>query len=183
MRRVFPIAIVLLALAVTTATAAPIKVGIGAFGGVSIPVLNELSKQGSQLGVRVPVKLLPLVTLEPYYSNAGLGDATETVLGVSYTRVGGKVSGFGLNALFTFGGAVQFYPWAGLGSYKITRTGADDINKSGFQGGLGLGVKIIPGLDLHVRGGLDVVSTDGTSQKFADINAGLNYAFFPMGGH
>ena len=182
MRRIPILAAALLALVSTTAVAAPLKIGAGVYGGVSIPVLNDLAKQGSAFGVRIPIQVVPMLTIEPYYTKAGLGDATQTVLGVDYTRDGGDVSGFGVNALVTFGGPVQFYPWGGLGSYKITRSGAEDINKMGFQGGLGLGIKLVSNLRLHVRGGLDVVSTDGTSQKFAEVNAGLNYAFFPFSG-
>ncbi len=177
MRRILILAAALLAIASTSVLAAPIRFGVGAFGGVSYPVLNEASKQGAQYGVRVPIHFTPLFTLEPYYTGASLGDAKETVGGIEYTRDGGDVTGFGVNGLVTFGVATQFYPWGGFGSYTIKRTGVDDIKKSGWQAGLGLGFKLVPSLMLHIRGGLDVVSTDGTSQKFAEANLGLDYSF------
>jgi opacity protein-like surface antigen len=177
MRRVLFLAAALLALASTAATAEPIKIGIGAYGGVSIPVLNDMSKQGAQFGIRVPIYTNPVFTVEPYYTSATLGDATQNAAGIDYTRDGGDLSGYGVNVMYSFG---AFYPWGGVGSYTIKREGAEDIKKFGYQFGLGLGFKLIPKLSLHVRGGLDVVPTDGTSQKFGEVNAGLNYALFPF---
>ncbi|MFI5371887.1 MAG: outer membrane beta-barrel protein [Candidatus Eisenbacteria bacterium] len=177
MRRIPILIALILALVTTAATAGTIQLGAGVYGGVSVPVLNDLSKQGTQFGVRVPVALSGLVTLEPYYTQASLGDATQTVAGIDYTRDGGDLKNFGVNALFTFGTSFSFYPWIGIGSYQITRSGADDINKMGYQGGLGFGIRLVPKLVLHIRGGLDVVSTNGTSQKFAEANAGVSYAF------
>ena len=46
--------------------------GVGVFGGLSIPVLNDLSGQGSQFGVRVPVSLVPMLTVEPFFSSSAL---------------------------------------------------------------------------------------------------------------
>jgi opacity protein-like surface antigen len=177
MRRVLILAAAFLALASTAALAAPIKAGIGAYGGISIPILNDLSKQGSQFGIRIPIHTNPFLTVEPYYTSAALGDATQNVSGIDYTRDGGDLSGYGVNVLYSFG---VFYPWGGIGSYTIKRTGADDLKKFGYQAGIGFGFKIIPDLSLHVRGGLDVVTTDGTSQKFGEVNVGLNYALFPF---
>jgi len=112
-----------LTLGLTSARAA--EFGIGAFGGVSIPIANDLSEQGSQFGIRVPVKLSSLFTIEPYWSTSALGEVEDTFGGpTTYTRDGGDVQSFGANALFTFGTGVQFSPFAGLGSYGLERDGA-----------------------------------------------------------
>ena len=74
MRRVFA-AVLGLALVATRAQAADI--GIGPYGGISIPVLNDLSKQGSTFGIRVPVNLVPLLTVELFYASSSLGDIEE----------------------------------------------------------------------------------------------------------
>jgi len=171
----------LLALAMTAGTAAAADIGIGAFGGVSIPVLNDLSKQGSQFGVRVPVNLIPLLTVEPFFSTSSLGDAEETFGAISYTRDGGKVTGFGANALFTFGSPVfRLFPIVGIGSYKIERDGAEDITDVGYNFGLGLGFSPIPKLAVNVRGELNMVVTDETSQKAANVTAGVSYSLFSI---
>ena len=171
----------LLALAIFAGTAAAVDIGVGAYGGVNIPVLNDLSKQGTDFGVRVPVRLIPLITVEPFYSTSSLGDAEEDINGISYTRDGGDLKGFGVNALLTFGSpAFQFFPFAGIGSYKLEREGAEDVSDMGYSFGLGLGVSPIPKLSLSVRGELDMVVTDETSQKFAKVTGGAAYSFFSL---
>ena len=124
MRRICILTTAFLALAAAIATAGPIRLGAGVYGGVSVPVLNDLSKEGAQYGFRIPVELSNLFTVEPYYATANLGDVTQTVSGIDYTRDGGAVKNFGVNALLTFGTSFSFYPWGGLGSYKISRSGA-----------------------------------------------------------
>lgn len=179
MRKILLLALVALVLTAGVATAADI--GIGAFGGISIPVLNDLSKQGSQFGVRVPVNLLPLLTIEPFYSASSLGDAEETFGPNSYTRDGGKVTGFGANALITFGSpAFRLFPIVGIGSYKIEREGSDDLTDMGYNFGLGLGFSPIPKLSVNVRGELNMVVTDETSQKAANVTAGVSYSLISI---
>jgi len=113
-----------LGLVLITGTASAIGIGIGAFGGASVPVVNDISGNGSTFGVRVPVSVIPMITVEPFYAASNLGDVDEDFGGISYTRDGGKTSGFGANALFTFGGpGFSFFPFVGIGSYKIERDG------------------------------------------------------------
>ncbi len=180
MRKILATAVLALALGVGAASAA--EIGIGAFGGISIPILNDLSERGTQFGVRVPVNLLPLLTIEPFYAGSALGDVDETFgTPITYTRDGGDVKAFGVNALFTFGSPViKFYPFVGLGSYKLERSGAEDISDVGYNFGLGLGISPIPKLTLHLRGEFSMIATDETSQKFANITAGASYAVFSM---
>jgi len=56
-----------------------LRVGVGAFYGLSAPVLQDvdassfspgdaLGETGSEWGVRVPIKVIPVVTIEPYYA-------------------------------------------------------------------------------------------------------------------
>ena len=179
MRRVL-VATLGLALAATMAQAADI--GVGPFGGISIPVLNDLSKQGSTFGIRVPVNLIPLLTVEPFYAGSSLGDAEESFGSpITYTRDGGKTTGFGVNALLTFGtGPLKFYPFAGLGSYKFERSGSPEISDVGYNFGLGLGVSPIPKLTAHLRGEFNMITTGDTSVKAANITVGATYAIFSL---
>jgi len=171
----------LLALVLITGAAAAADIGIGAFGGVNIPVLNDLSKQGSDFGVRVPVKLIPLFTVEPFFSSSSLGDVEETFGSTTYTRDGGDLKAFGANVLFTFGSPVfQLFPFAGIGSYKLERAGAEDVSDVGYSFGLGLGLSPIPKVGVNVRGEFDMVVTDETSQKFAKVTAGASYSIFSL---
>jgi hypothetical protein len=177
------VALILSALAGPASAA---DVGLGAFGGVSIPVVHEAAKQGSLFGVRLPVRLVPMVTFEPYYSKAALGDGEVDAAGFPYTRDGGDVTSFGVNALLTFGGAAFFklFPIVGLGSYRIEREAMDEIRKAGYNFGLGFGLSPIPKLTLSVRGELALVPTGETSQKFASVTVGADYGLIsvPRGG-
>jgi hypothetical protein len=170
----------LLVLALGATAAQARGIGIGAFGGTSIPIANDLAKSGSVFGIRVPVSLLPLLTVEPYASFSSLGDAEETFSGVSYTRDGGKNNGFGANVLVTFGGPVKLFPIVGLGSYKIERDGSEDISDVGYNFGLGLGFAPIPNLELSVRGELNAVVTDATARKAANVTVGAHYNVFTL---
>lgn len=180
MRRVM--LVTALALAVCAGSAHARGVGVGVFGGVSIPILNDLSKQGSQFGIRVPVNVLPLLTVEPYYAQSGLGDAEEEFGGITYTRDGGDLKSFGANVMLAFGGPVRFYPFVGLGQFTLERDGSADIEELGYNFGLGVGFDIpaLIGLGADLRGEFAMVPTDETSQKFANITAGLRYNFFKV---
>jgi hypothetical protein len=180
MRRIF--VLTALALALTAATAGAVSVGVGAFGGVSIPVVNDLSKQGSQFGIRVPVSLIPMLSADAFFSKASLGDVEDNFGGpITYTRDGGDLTVFGVNAALTMGPpAFRIYPFAGIGSYKLKREGVEDISKAGYQFGLGLGFAIpaLVGLGVDVRGEFAMIPTDQTSQKFANVTAGVSYKIF-----
>lgn len=177
MRKTLLVTALVLAACASGAHAA--SVGVGVFGGVSIPILNDLSGQGTQFGVRVPVALVPMVTVEPFYAQSGLGDAEETFGGVGYTRDGGETRSFGANVLFPFGGVVRFFPFAGIAKTTIERSGAEDIDELGYNFGLGLGFDIpaVIGLGADIRGEFSMVATDETSQKFANVTAGIRYQF------
>jgi hypothetical protein len=171
---------VLLGLGLVGGAAGATGIGIGVFGGASVPVVNDISGNGSAFGVRVPVSLIPMVTVEPFYASTNLGDVDEDFGGISYTRDGGKTTGFGANALFTFGGpGFQFFPFVGIGSYKIERDGSEDITDMGLNFGLGLGISPIPKFGINLRGELNSVITDETSQKAANVTLGASYNLFP----
>jgi hypothetical protein len=173
---------VALALALVAGPAAAADIGLGAFGGLSIPVVNEASEQGSQFGVRFPIHLVPMLDVEPYFSKSALGDGEVDAGGFTYTRDGGDVTSYGVNALISFGAASFFrlFPIVGLGSYKIERDGAEEISKAGYNFGLGFGISPIPKLSLSVRGELNVIPTDETSQKFAGVTVGAAYSLISV---
>jgi hypothetical protein len=171
-----------LALILIATTANAVSVGIGGFGGLSIPIVNDLSKQGGVYGARAPVQIVPLITVEPFYSTSSLGNVEETFGGTTtYTRDGGEVTGFGGNVLFTLsGGTTNFFPFAGIGSYELKREGAEDISEVGYNFGVGLAVAppTWSGFSFDVRGELLMIATGDTSQKFGNITAGVSYKFY-----
>jgi len=180
MRRILTLALAALVLIAGAAAAA--EVGVGAYGGISIPILNDLSKQGTEFGGRIPVRVMPLIIVEPFFSTSSLGDVDETFGSQSYTRDGGDVSAFGANVLFTFGENTRLFPYAGIGSYNLTRDGSDDVTDVGYNFGLGFGFPVIPKLLIDVRGEFTMVVTDETSQKFGKVLLGATYRVFNFGG-
>jgi len=179
--KVFWVCILGLALSAGASSAATI--GVGAFGGLSIPVVQDDNGQGSVFGIRVPVGVIPLVTVEPYFSSTAGGSKDATVGALSVTRSGIDVTGFGANILLTFGTGVQFYPFAGIGTASSKRDGLD-ASSTAYNFGLGLGVKppAIP-VAIHLRGELASVLEEGnssTARKWANVTLGVSYNVFKL---
>ena len=177
MKRV--IVMVLVATALCSSAARAASIGFGFFAGASVPVVQEDQDNGSLWGLRAPVKLVPLLTVEPYFSSAALGDKTQSVGGFSVTREGSDVTSFGLNAMLTMGGPVRFYPFAGIGSAKYERTGQDE-SFTAWNLGMGLGIGIIPKLDLDLRGEFQAASDGDVSRKVVNLSLGASYSIFSI---
>lgn len=177
MKRAIALSLALLACSAGVASAG--SIGAGAFAGMSFPVVQEDVSQGATFGLRFPVKLVPLFTAEPYFASSSLGDKDVEVGGLTYTREGFDATAFGLNAMLTMGGPVQFYPFVGIGSTKLERSGADDSFTT-YNAGLGLGLAPMPKLSVHLRGEMQVVVDGEASRKFANVTLGASYALFSM---
>ena len=184
MKRAFGLALLALALGAGGAQAAGMKIGASAYGGYSYPIIQDDTGGGAIYGIRAPVGLLSWLTIEPFYASSNLGDTEETLGGLSYTRTGFDMTAFGASAILGSigGGGVKFYPFAGIGSYKLERTGSEEIKDSGWNFGVGLGIPAGAALSLHVRGELDMIVTGDTSRKFGNVTLGLNYNFGLGGG-
>jgi opacity protein-like surface antigen len=180
MKKILPVVLLALVLGVGTASALGVKVGVGVFGGASIPILQDDSKQGAIYGLRLPVSVLSLLKVEPYWATASLGDVEETFGTLPYKRDGGKVTAYGVNALLSMGGPVRFYPFVGIGSHKLSREATEDLTKVGYNFGLGLGFSVIPKLDVDLRGELNMITLGETSRKFANVTAGVSYHFLSL---
>lgn len=175
MKRVILAACLAVALAGTSAQAG--SIGVGAFGGLSIPIVQSDVAQGSMFGLRVPIKLVPLLTVEPYYASSALGDAEEDILGTTYTREGFDGTAYGANLMLTMGGPLSFYPFAGIGQTKLERTGSD-LSLTTYNFGLGLGISPAPKVSIHIRGELAAAVDGEASRKFANATVGVSYALF-----
>lgn len=181
MMRWVALAVLALALTAGAASAAPVGVGVGAFGGLSYPIIQDDVGNGSVYGVRVPVRLLPMITVEPYWLTAKMDDGKQTIGGVEYTRDGFDNKGYGANAILGHvgGSGFHFYPFAGIGSHKLTRTGTPEIKETAYNAGLGFGISPTPKVSLQIRGELNMIKTGDTSRKFGNATVGLNYDLLP----
>ena len=175
------VCLILLAVMACTGLAAAegIGLGVGAYGGVSFPIIQDDTGGGGVFGLRVPVKVIPLITVEPFYLTSSLNDVDEEIGGITYTRSGFDEKAFGANVLFRFG---SFYPFAGIGSYKLERNDEDKIQETGWSFGLGLAIPAGRMFTVDLRGELDAIVTGDTSRKFGNLTAGLTYNFNLGGG-
>lgn len=177
MKRILVVASLVLALGAVASPASAVTVGAGAYGGYSIPIVQDDTGGGAIFGARAPVGVMSMLTLEPFYASSSLGDAEETLGGLTYTRSGFDMTAFGVNAILgTLGGAgMKFYPFAGFGSYSLERTGSEDIEDIGWSFGLGLGFPAGSKMSVHLRGEVDMIVSGDTSRKFGNATLGLTY--------
>jgi hypothetical protein len=176
MTRTARAALLVLALLAPAGSAGAVGLGVEGFGGVSLPIAQGDSEQGTQFGARIPV-VLPIVTLEPYYAATDLGNPSETFNGLSYERDGGDITAYGLNARFfgTPGPGLTFFPFVGFGSHTLKREGIDDRTEVGYNAGLGLEFSPLIKLGFSLRGEFNIIPTGETSRKFANITLGASY--------
>jgi len=180
MKRIVPILPLALALALAGGAAEAAGVGVGAFGGTWIPVAQEDAGTGVVYGLRLAVDVVPLLRLEPYWAKSAPGDVEETFAGLPYTRDGGEISAFGLNAMLSTGGPLRFYPFVGVGSCRLTREATDERTEIGYDAGLGLGLSPLPGLELDLRGEFVVIPLDEASRKSVNVTLGVSYHFLNL---
>ena len=168
------LAVLLLALCAGTgmAHAGEISIGAGAFGGYAVPLLQDDAGSGFIYGLRVPVQVSTLLTIEPYYATSQLDDVTEELGGVEYTRSGFEMKAIGGNVIFFNS---TFYPYVGIAAYDLSRPGSEDISEVGYSFGLGLALPVAEKFRLDIRGELDMIVTDESSRKFGTATAGLTY--------
>ena len=166
-----------LALILVAGVAQAASVGLGVFGGLSVPVVQPDQSNGSTFGVRVPIHAVPLITVEPFYASTSLGDKTFTAGPASITQKGADVTTYGVNAMFSMGGPIRFYPFAGLGSAKYKLGGAS-TNVTSYQAGFGVGLTPFPKVSVDLRGELQYAGKDGFVRRNAGITLGASYSIF-----
>jgi len=178
-----PILIGALALMLAPGLAHAVSIGGAVFGGSSIPIAQDDNGSGSMFGVRVPVNFVPLITVEPYWAQTNGGSSSYSAGGVSYTRDGIDNTSLGANVLFEFGTGVRMFPFAGIGTNKLSRAGLNQ-SETGYDFGLGFGFNLpLAGLGVDARGALNVVTdpaSSDASRKWGEITVGVSYAIFHL---
>jgi len=180
-RRVLIIVAVGLLMTAVTASAQPgVKLGVGGFAGLSIPVIQDDQESGSEFGFKARWGLGKILVVEPNVTFTKWGKP-GTVEGVDLGIDGSKLTGIGLDlVLGNSPGALGLKPYfmAGFGSYKVKNddTGYDESNL-GWNAGLGIGFGVSPKFDLDIRGKVVVAPQDQGSKKAFGIVAGLNFNF------
>jgi Outer membrane protein beta-barrel domain len=172
---------ILLLLAVTIFTASSLSagVGVGAFGGLAIPIAQDDQDKGKVFGLKARLKAIPLFAIEPYLSFAKYGDKViEGLVGGEFK--GSKVNSYGVDALLgaPMGGpGLKPYVILGAGFFSTkadeTNTVVEDKTRLGLSGGLGFDIGFGPTFSVDARGKLNVISQEeGGSKKSATITVG-----------
>lgn len=161
------------------ASATNIGVGLGAFAGGCFAVAQDDAGSGFIWGVRAPVRMLKLLTIEPFYQSGSLSDVEEDFGGTTTTIPGFDVSAFGANAIIgTLGGAgINFYPYIGIGSFDLSQSGESSDSNTGWIFGFGIGLPPISKFSIQLRVEVDAVNQDDSTRKFGVVSGGLNYNF------
>nr|MBN2277567.1 outer membrane beta-barrel protein [candidate division Zixibacteria bacterium] len=175
MRKILLLTLLAALLAVPVAQAT--QLGIGAIGGINIPVAQEDQGSGTIYGFKAKVSVIPGLVLEPNINFAKFGDASFDF----GTRPGSKVTSFGIDALLGAGMGVlglRMYGIVGAGYYSVARDYDDDTKKLGWSTGFGFELGISESVGVDLRGKLDIISSEGGgTKKSAAVAGGLNYYF------
>ncbi|MBI5266124.1 MAG: outer membrane beta-barrel protein [candidate division Zixibacteria bacterium] len=155
------------------------KIGVGAFGGISLPVAQKDQAQGTEYGIRARVAVLSFLSAEAQLAFTKWGKP-DPIDGFPLGIEGSKVTAFGFNGVLGGGAGAGMKPFfvAGAGKYKIKNDQTkEEISRLGYSGGLGLGIGLGP-LTLDARGEAVVVPlADGGSKKAVKVTVGFFYSF------
>ncbi|MGD8605148.1 MAG: outer membrane beta-barrel protein [Candidatus Zixiibacteriota bacterium] len=181
MKRLLLVLCLLLCFSQVTHAQGP-RIGVGAFGGLDFPIVQDDQGQGTVFGLRARIRALPIITVEPNIAFSKYGDPDLGIPGVTNDLEGSKVTFYGVDGTFgaPFAGpGFRIFGIAGIGWYKVKRDQTmQDKTRIGYSGGLGLGFGLTPAISLDVRGKLHVIPWEnGGSKKSVTTVLGINYAF------
>jgi hypothetical protein len=155
--------------------------GVGGFGGVSIPIVQDDAGRGYVAGAHLRLSLGGLLGIEPNFTYFRDGDWTFENQGeLIYDGKGSKVSAFGVNVILGGAGPLtgfRFFPFVGAKFYNQSTPGLDSETQVGWNAGLGLEIGIGKiGIEARAAGELMKMKDKG-SRKWAHVTGGLNYYF------
>lgn len=181
MRKLLVVSGLVLLLAVPSALAqdGP-KLAVGAWGGLSIPVVQDDQESGMVFGFMGRFRALPFLVVEPGVSFTKWG-APDQIEGIDFGIDGSKLTSIGVSA--TLGGipgemGVKPFLVAGIASYKVKNddTGYDESNL-GWSAGGGVAIGLTPSFALDFRGLAIVAPQENGSKKALAVTGGLNFSF------
>jgi len=160
------------------------KLGIGASGGVNVPVLQDDQKAGSIFEFRGRVAALPFLIVEPKISFSSYG-SPDTFEDIVWDVDGSKLVAYGVDAVLGGGmGTAGIRPFfvGGIGMYSIsnedTEAFLESQSKFGWSAGLGLNIGVAPTFDVDIRGKAHIITYEGSSSKKSlSVGGGINYYF------
>jgi len=168
-------------LLVSLAHAQTPKFGIGAFGGLNMPILQDDQGNGTVFGLKAKLKMIPMILLEPNITFGKWGDP-DPVDGVELAS-GSKINSYGVDAILGgspgMAGVKPFFlVGAAIFSVKNDDTGFDE-SKLGYSAGLGISIGGGPKVDIDIAGKMVFAVQESGSKKAVYILGGLTYYFGP----
>lgn len=185
MRKIITLAAFVLLAGHGTATAGPTAFGYGAYGGVSIPIAQDDNDGNATVyGVRFPVHFGWFISLEPRFETTAGGKFEQTFGAITAEREGIDIKQPGINFILgnPTGAGFRFYPYAGLGHYSLSGEGRQELEKIGYNGGIGLGFGGAK-WKFDLRGDFTMIDIGESSRKAASATAGLGFTFNPGSGY
>lgn len=180
-RRPIIAAMIALAVSASAGRAQAAGWGVGGFGGISIPIVQDDAGNGVVFGGHVKLSL-GMLAIEPNFSYFKNGDY-EVDMAPGETFESGKITSVGVNLLLGSGlpTGPRFFPFVGAKYYNYNQDIPDfSDSQLGFCGGVGLEIGA-GSLGIEARGSLEVLPLDPEgSRKWVHIRAGLNYYFGVM---
>lgn len=154
--------------------------GLGGYGGVNVPIVQDDAGSGTVFGLRGQIQPVTLVRFEPFVAFLKNGEYDIPGIGGPFQGDGGKLNAFGLNAMLgtpmtTPGVGVSLV--AGIGSWKYDVDGYESETRVGYTGGVDLsfGVPNSP-IAINGRAELLIIPQDGGgSRKHGLITIGAIY--------
>jgi hypothetical protein len=173
-----------LALVLAGARAEAIRWGVGVTGGASFPLAQSDNAAGTQFGLRVPVHVVPLLTVEPFLTGAGLGGVEASFAGRPYNRRGLDVLGWGAVAAWGdlgFGTGFPIHPYVGVGSYHLSREGTGGSDETGWTLGVGWSRALPWRVAVGARAEFTWIADGETARRFIGLGAGISVPLHTWG--
>jgi len=165
---------------------------VGAYGGMTIPVVNDEAELGPLFGLQARLSFFQFLAIGAHYHNANYGNPEQTFFEGTPQEFTGSKDGGAVNAfsgdlyLGRVGGqGFNFFLVGSIGSFSWSRD-AGDITKALYAAGLGFEIILPFNLGIEGRGTIEVIpyggdelgnaSGDG-SYKNATWFIGANYHF------
>ncbi|MEW5873964.1 MAG: outer membrane beta-barrel protein [Candidatus Zixiibacteriota bacterium] len=175
-RGIVPALLVLLVL-LAGSTASATGIGVGGFGGVSIPLAQDDGEKGSVFGGHVKLSLGGILGIEPNISFFKNGD-WDVEEGI--TLAGSTFSSVGVNLMLGASGpvtAMRPLMFVGGKYYSEDNDLRETDSRIGWNAGLGLEFGGGP-IGVEVRGSFELMTLEGGgSRKWGHITGGVNFYF------
>jgi hypothetical protein len=181
----------LVALQVSSANAGTYPLGVEAFGGFDMPLVQEDVGSGPMYGISVRGHIFSIFHGQLVFRGSSQGDKDETVTPVNAASItetlkGGSLTGFGLNVLLATKNPKRVWPYGFIGistnSFAPGKRDKETLWGSSWGGGMAINLyRNLIYADVNASLLVMPIEDNSASRKNAQIGVGLMYMFqIPM---